>query len=250
MAKSLISIDTIGFDLCSDIGDSVYRHKGKFNRHLINGYRKINTFIGNSFSVKTAVMAIDNAIEMPCDFIYETKVGVMDPKTGRIALLALDKGVQKEKLNDSQTQDYINDVWENGYGAYQGYWFYNAYNGINFLGELYGAGRCVINSGTYNIDKTNGVIYIGGNIPRDAKIVIEYKSDNTSGGLKLVPIEMKECLEFYAKWKFYADRNPQLGVYNETRYKKEYNQLQRFYNYENCLYATGQINEMYSPTNF
>lgn len=249
MSKALISIDTIGFDLCSDIGDSVYRHKAKFNRHLINGYRKINTFIGNSFSVKTAVLQVDNVIEMPCDFIYETKVGVM--RNGRIAMLSLDKGVaQRHKLNDTETQDYLSDIWTNGYGAYEGYWFYNAYNGGQFLGELYGAGRCVLNGGTYSIDKTNGVIYIGGNIPQDSEIVVEYKSDNTSNGLNLVPIEMKECLEFYAKWKFYADRNPTLAQVNKTEYKKDYNQLQRFYNYENCLYATGEINKMYSPSNF
>jgi|SRR5215217_671117 len=250
MAKSLISIDTMGFDLCSDIGDSVYRHKAKFNRHLINGYRKMSMFIGNSFSVKTAVLKFDNVIEMPCDFIYETKVGVRCIKTGHIAMLSLNKGVQREKLNDTDTQNYLNDVWTNGYGGYRGYYFFNAYNGGQFLGELYGAGRNVLNGGTYNIDKDAGVIYIGSNIPVDSEIVIEYKSDNVSNGLTLVPIEMKECLEFYAKWKFYADRNPSLAVYNEDRYKRDYNQLQRFYNYESCLYATGKINEMFSSTNY
>lgn len=249
MAKSLISIDTIGFDLCSDIGDSVYRHKAKFNRHLINGYRKMSMFIGNSFNVKTAVLSFDNVIEMPCDFIYETKVGIRNSDTGRIAMLSLDKGVQREKLNDTQTQDYIHDVWNGGSG-YRGYYFYNAYYGGQFLGELYGSGRNVLNGGTYSIDKDNGVIYIGGNIPVGSEIVVEYKSDNVSNGLTLVPIEMKECLEFYAKWKFYADREPNLAMYNEDRYKRDYNQLQRFYNYESCLYATGKINEFFSPTNF
>lgn len=248
MAKSLISIDVMAFDLCSDIGDSLYKHKAKFTRHIISGYGKISKFIGNSFSVKTAVLKYSNAIQLPCDFIYETKVGIR--KNGRIVVLSLDKGVEKKKYNDTETQSYINDILTQGYGGYQGYWFYNAYQGNAFLGELYGAGRCVINSGTYNIDKDNGVIYIGSNIPEGAEIVIEYKSDGVSNGLKLVPMEMKECLEFYAKWKFYIDKNPNLGQYNEDRYKRDYNQLQRFYNYETALYATGEINEMFSPTNY
>lgn len=249
MAKSLIGIDTIAFDLCSDIGDSVYRHKAKFNRHLINGFRKINTFIGNAFSVKTVVLSYDNVIEMPCDFIYETKVGVRNPTTGCIAMLSLDKGVERHKLNDTDTQNYINDVWTNGSG-YAGYLFYNAYQGGSYLGELYGSGRSVINSGCYSIDKDAGVIYVGGNIPIGSEVVVEYKSDNVSKGLELVPIEMKECLEFYAKWKFYADKNPTLAKENQINYKKDYNQLQRFYNYENCLYATAQVNEMYTATNY
>lgn len=248
--KSLINIDTIAFDLCSDIGDSNYRHKAKFMRHLINGYRKMSMFIGNSFSVKTVVLAYDNSIEMPSDFIYETKVGIRDVKTGRIAMLALDKGVERKKLNDSETIDYLNDIWQNGFGGYGGYWFYNAYYGSRYLGELYGAGRGIINGGTYNINKDEGVIYIGSNIPVGSEIVIEYKSDNVSNGIKLIPIEMKECLEFYAKWKFYADRNPNLAKENNYQYKREFNQLERFYNYETALYAAAEINQMFSPTNY
>lgn len=246
MAKSLISIDLLGFDICSDIGDSVSRHKSKINRHLISGYSKISRFIGNSFSVKTAVLSYDNAIELPCDFIYETKVGIRH--NGRIAVLTLDKGVERHKLNDTETRDYLNCIWS-GEGSYGGYWFYNAYRGTQFLGELYGMGRYVLNNGTYNIDKNEGVIYIGSHVPKGAEIVIEYKSDGISNGLKLVPTEMRECLEYYAKWKFYLDRdNPKSANY-ERLYKMEYNQLQRLYNFESALYATAEINEMFSPSN-
>lgn len=248
MAKSLISIDLIGFDLCSDIGDSVYRHKAKFNRHLISGYRELQTFIGNSFAVKTAVLKYDNSIELPCDFIYETKVGIK--KNGHIAILTLDNSVEKHKLGDTETTNYLNDIWTNGYGGYEGYWFYNGYRGGAFIGELYGAGRCVLNNGTYSIDRQDGVIHIGSHIPEDAEVVIEYKSDGITNGLELVPIEMTECLKMYAKWMFYFDRDPRLAQTAEYQYKRLYNKLQRLYNYESALYATGKINEMYTPTNY
>lgn len=248
MAKSLISIDVMGFDLCSDIGDSTYRHKAKFNRHLISGYSKIQKFIGNSFSVKTCVLKYDNAIELPCDFIYETKVGIRH--NGHTAILALDANVEKRKLSDTETEQYLSDIWLNGYGDYDGYCFYNYYDGNQFLGELYGAGRSVLNSGTYSIDKQEGVIYIGSLIPVDAEVIIEYKSDGVSDGLKLVPSEMKECLEYWAKWQYYLDKDNGRAQNYERLYKQDYNQLQRFYNYESALSATAKINEMFSPSNY
>lgn len=248
MAKSLISIDVLGFDICSDMGDSAFRHKSKINRHLIMGFSELNRYIGNDFSVKTAVLDYDNAIELPCDFIYETKVGIR--KNGHTALLMLDKGVERHKLNDTDTVKYLNDIWNNGYGSYSGYYFYNAYRGGQFLGELYGSGRCVLNNGTYNIDKNAGVIYIGSHIPKDAEIIIEYKSDGISEGLKLVPMEMSETLRYYAKWQFYLDRDNNKAANNERLYKRAYNKLQRLYNFESALYATAKINELFSPSNF
>lgn len=248
MGKSLISIDTLALDMCSDMGDSVGRHKAKLTRYLISGYSEVSRYIGNSFSVKTAVLKYDNAIELPCDFVYETKVGVR--RNGYTAMLTLDHNVQREKLNDTETEKYLNNIWTNGYQGHEGYWFYNAYAGGMFLGELYGAGRCVLNGGTYSIDKDQGVIYIGSHIPEDAEIVIEYKSDGFSEGLSLVPIEMKDTLENWALYKFYAHKNPSLSENFHDKYKKAYNKIQRLYNYESALYATGKINEMFSATNY
>lgn len=247
MARSLISLDIIASGLCDDIGDSVQRHKFKFTRHLIDAFKEVNLYIGESFSVKTAVLQYSNAIEMPCDFMYETKVGVR--RNGVIAVLSLDKNVQKEKIGDTEVQKYLNDIWsgQRNYGAYR---FYNCFNGSNYLGELYGTGRSVYNNGTYNINKAEGVIYIGSLLPKDTEIIIEYASDGVSKGLELVPIEMKEVLEYYAKFKFYADKNPNLSVLNEQRYKKAYNKLQRYYNFLDALYATEEINKMFSPTNY
>ena len=243
--RSLISLDIIASGLCDDIGDSVQKHKFKFTRHLIDGFKELNMYIGESISVKTVVLSGTNAIEMPCDFMYETKVGVRNKKTGVITVLSLDKSIQKESIGDTEVQDYINDVWS-GLGGYSNYTFYN-YNGSE---ELYGSGRSVSNNGVYNINKSEGVIYIGSLLPVDAEIVIEYCSDGISKGLELVPIEMKETLEYYAKKKYYADKNPNLSVMNEERYKRAYNKLQRYYDWHSALYATGEINKMFSPTNY
>lgn len=247
MAKSLIPLDLISSDLSADIGDSTMKHKFKFTRHLLSGYRKLHMFIGQSIDIKTAVLSFDNTIQLPCDFVYETKVGVL--YKGRLAVLSLDNSVKHQKLNDTQTTDYLNSVWDGTYSG-DGFYFYNAFRDDDSLGELYGMGRGLFNSGTYSIDKTQGVIYIGSHIPVDAEIVIEYKSDGVSNGLKLVPIEMKECLEFYAKWKWYADRNITQSQINKNNYQEEYFQLKRLYNFKNALYMGSKINQYFSPSNY
>lgn len=249
MAKSLISLDIIAAGLCDDIGDSVGKQKFKFTRYLLDGYSKLHNFIGQSYSIKTEVFKSSNSIVMPCDFIRETKVGVKH--NGRIAVLTISNDTHRHELKDSEAEKYTWDIWNGVEGlGYGGFYFYNAYSGGQFLGELYGTGRTVLNSGFYSIDRGEGVIHIGSFIPNGAEIIVEYKSDGISKGLELVPMEMKTTLEFYAKFKYYADKNPNMSIMNLDLYKKEYNQLQRMYNWEDALYATGKINELYSPSNF
>lgn len=248
MSKSLITLDQIASDIIGDLEDSGLKHKFKITRHLIDGYSEMNIFICQNFDVKTEVLDFDNSINLPCDFVYETKVGVLH--NGRLAVLTLDPNVKYGKKNDSDTQKYLSDIWYGDFGG-PGYWFYNAYRAGNYLGELYGLGRGVWNEGTYSIDKTNGVINIGSHIPPDAEIVIEYKSDGVSdNGLKLVPREMKRALTFYAKYMWYADRNVTQSQINENRYKRAYNKLQRLYNFRSALYMADKINEMFSPSNY
>jgi len=246
MSKSLIPLDMIVSDICGDIPNG-FKYKFKIMRHVVSGYRELHRYIGQSFDVKTAVLDVDNSINLPCDFVYETKVGVLH--NGHLAVLTLDRNVRYGKANDTDTEKYLSQIWGGSYLG-PGYWFYNAYRGGDFLGELYGAGRGVFNQGTYSIDKGEGVIYIGSHIPKDAEIVIEYKSDGVSDGLKLVPVEMYECLKYYGKWQYYADRNITQGQINRNEYKRAYNKLQRLYNFRGALYMANEINSMFSPSNY
>lgn len=249
MAKSLVPLDVISSDICADIGDSTLKHKFKMTRHLLDGYRDINLFVSHDFDVKTAVLKFDNSIPMPCDFVYETKVGVM--RNGRLAVLTLDNDVKRHNLKkkDSEAEDYLNEIWEGEYTG-DGYYFYNAFRDGDMLGELYGMGRGFFNNGTYSIDKKNGVIHIGSLIPPNSEIVIEYKSDGISSGLKLVPSELKKCLEYYAKSEWYADRNITQSQINRNKYEREYYRVKRLYNFRDALYMGSKINASFSPTNY
>ena len=250
MARSLIPLNIIASDLSSDTEDSLGKRKAKFTRHLLAGYRRLNMFLNGKTEVRTAIMAFSNVIALPCDFQYVTKVGVRRSGSKCIAVLAVNNSDKRRVLNDTDTCDYLNSMWSGAESGPQ-YTFYNSWDARgNYYGELYGMGRGVHNSGTYSIDKHEGIIYVGSNVPPDSEIIVEYVGDGISNGVTMVPMELKECLEFYAKWKFYADKDLNLAKDNETWYKKEYNNLKRYYNHQNPISFAMKVNELISPTNY
>jgi hypothetical protein len=250
MSRALTPLDVLAGDLCSDMGDSVGKYKIKLTRHLINGYRRLNMFLDGKTEVKSVVLEFSNVINLPCSWLYVTKVAVRRPGATCFAILSVSNDVNRRVLSDTQTCDYLNNTWA-GIELGPQYTFYNAW-GLrgNYYGELYGIGRGVVNNGTYSIDKSEGLIYLGGNIPPDSEIIIEYVGTGLENGLTMVPTELKECLEYWAKWRFYADKNPNLAQLNEAWFKKEYNVLKRFYNHQNPINFAAKINSYISPTNY
>lgn len=248
MARSLIPLDVISSDICSDIGDSMFKHKFKITRHLMSAYRKLNMFLPDSFDVRTEILDYGNQMECPCDFIFETKVGL---KVGdRVVVLHIsDDRIEPVKLGDTEVRDWMHRAW-NGEAEGSPYYFYNTHYRGGYLGEMYGIGRSVSNSGLYSIDRKAGTITVGGNIPKGAQLVLEYKSDGSSDGMKLVPSEWKEALEFYAKHRFYADRNITQSQINLNYYKRESNQIQRLYSFRDALYMADTVQGMFSPSNY
>jgi hypothetical protein len=248
---SLIPLDVIANNITSG-KDIAPRYKFTILRHLLSGWRELTLFVTQEveeFHVKTEIMEFDNIITLPCDYIYETKVGIL--MNGRLAVLSLDKSIQKEiKLNQSQSEEVVNSIF---CGEYSGscYPFYNCHRRGNFLGEMYGWGRGVHAPGYYNIDRKAGEMYIGSLVPKGAEIVLEYKSDGISEGLKLVPSEAEMCLSYWAKARFWEE-NGDLGKaqYNNNEYDKHYFRLKRLYNFQSALYMSAEINEMFSPTNY
>lgn len=248
MAKALVSLDTIALDIAADLGDSTGKYRFTLLRKLLEGYREFHLYVDQDFSVKTAVLEYDNTVNLPSDFVYETKVGIL--YQGYLAVLTLDKNVQKQRLSQEESESQLNNIWCGNYGWDIGYPFYNCYRGSEFLGELYGLGRGVPNAGFYNLDRKDGVIYIGSLVPEGAEVVVEYKSDGISEGLKLVPTEIVMALKYYAKSEFYADKNPNQSQINRSYYEREYNKVKRLYNFRSALYMSQKINESFSPTNY
>lgn len=248
MSKALVSIKTMASNISAGMGDSTGKYEFTIGRHLLSGWREMNLFLNQDFSVKSCVLEFDNIIVLPEDFVYETKVGILH--NGHLAVLSLDKSVKAEPLNQTQSEERVREIFA---GEYSGtmFPFYNAFRNGNFLGELYGWGRGVHCAGYYNIDKKTGEIQIGSLVPKGAEIVVEYKSDGISDGLKLVPTEVEMALSYWAKARFYEEKgNLQLASWNEVRYEQHYNKLKRLYNFQSALYASAELNKSFSPTNY
>lgn len=248
MSKALVSIKTIASNISSGMGDSTGKYEFTLGRHLLSGWREMNIYLNQEFNVKTAILEYDNVISMPCDFIMETKVGIL--KNNHLAVLSLDRNVRPQKLTQTQYQKQVDSIFCGNFVG-EMYPFYNCFRGGNFLGEMYGFGRGVHSPGFYNIDKKTGEIMIGSLVPQDAEVVIEYKSDGISEGLKLIPSECELTLSYWAKARFYEEREKlTMAEWNNREYEKHYNKLKRLYNFQSALYAAAELNESFSPTNY
>lgn len=248
MARSLIPLDILANDICSDVGDSMLKHKFKITRHLMDAYRELNMYLPDSFDIRTEILDYNNIYDCPCDFVFETKVGLK--VNDRIVVLHIsDDRIEPSVLGDTEVRDWMQRAW-NGEAEGNPYYFYNTHYRGGYLGEMYGIGRTVRNSGLYSIDRKTGTITVGGNVPKNAQLVLEYKSDGTADGLKLVPTEWKLAMTFFAKSAWYADRNITQSQINDNKWKKASNKIQRLYSFRDALYYADSMQELYSPTNY
>lgn len=245
MARSMVPIETISDDICVDLGDSTSRYKFSIMRKLMAGYREINLYVDEVFEVQTAVLAYDNVISLPKNFVYLLKVGIK--RNGRVAMMELSDHVQREVLSQEETEEQLNSVWNGDFNG-DGFYFYNwYYNGG--LGEMYGWGNHKRNrNGYYSIDQGKGEIYIGSLFPEDAEFVIEYKTDGTSDGLTLVPIQYWNCLKYYALSEWYANQNLGLAQYNRAAYEREYNKNKRLNGFRSSLFMADTIQTFYKSS--
>lgn len=228
MSKSLEPITIIASEFCEDIGDSTEFHHARFMRKLLRAYRMLHLYISPELEVQSKVFPVSGQIELPCDFVYETKIGLL--KNNCLVTLDLNKNLRlsNTKYTDTQIQTDINGYFDGSLSPDSFYPFYNVFRGDNYLGEMYGAGSGYHSNQWYNIK--DGILEIGSLVPEDTEVVIEYKSNGLGDGFKLIPTEMIEAVTYKAKALFYEDGKPGLASQMEDRYRVEYQRLKRLYN--------------------
>lgn len=227
MSKQLISLVEIADVICDDAGDPTKRFRSSILRHLATCYRTIQMFVNNETDIETVVCPISNVINMPSNFIYETKVGI---KYGdRVVFLDKnyeDTGSTILSVNQTAASAYIDGMLQAECDTSIRTPFYN------HRGELlYGYGHGIKCEGLYSVDKKNGRIIIGNMIPRSCEIVVEYVSDGVSQGLKMVPIEMYQVLYNYGLWKFFFQRKDNRWMQSAQDYDVAYYQLEMLYKF-------------------
>lgn len=230
--RSLIPLSVIAGDLSDDIGDTVHKHYGKFLRYAKNGFQQLHTFISDDVSVKSVVLDQSpqtNMIEMPCDFITETKVGII--RGGRMCVLGWDPDLRTSYpvLGNETSQDNLIDSILSGASDGTGSLsFYNPYyNGNPWDGPAVGYLGGGNFNGYYNIDRTNGVLEASTRLPTGTQLIVEYKSDGVSNGLKVIPSEFEMAVKYFSKWQF--NFGTKLGDKAQEAYEVQFYQLKRLY---------------------
>lgn len=217
MARALKKISDIAFDACDMIGDPQHRYHSFLMKRMAKGFQEMHLFMTPFVQVKTAVFSYSNVIEMPVDFVYETKVGV---KQGdRIVTINRDYKDHKNQDRTISSIDCINYITGGFNAPDPKIWtpFYNCANND----VLYGCGEGIYSNSMYRVDYEKGTIELGSGIPRGCEIVVEYKTDGLIGGLCLVPSEMDKALESYGLKDYYKKKRDLALV---ADYKNEYDE--------------------------
>lgn len=238
MSKSLEAITQIASDFCEDIGDSTERGHLRYQKKLLKAFKKLNLYVSPCVEVESQIFPVNGEVqfELPCNFVYATKVGLL--KNGVLVTLDLNRDLRLtkgKKPTDTQIQNDLTCLWDGSLIGTEFYTFYNSVRRGQYVGELYGIGCGYHSHQWYNIN--DGVLEIGSMVPDDVEVVIEYKSNGLSKeGFKLVPTEIVPYLEKEANKEWYEHSNPNLSADFERKAKEEYYRVKRLYNYRDPEY--------------
>lgn len=228
MGRALVPVSVIAQDACEEIGDSTEKYHLFMMKVIAEQYKFMNLHLYDALSIKTDILPYGNVIDCPCDFVYETKVGV---KVGdRVAVLwrnydNLNRNQHPTKT-DGDYLKYIRGIITGSLVPDDIVPFYN-WGGTNVL-DGYGIG--VDPKGFYRLDRATGTIEIGSFWPKDAEFVLEYKSDGISDGLELAPSEWAESLKFYALHRYYMRKqNLAMSREYEGKYLTQYYSVKDIY---------------------
>lgn len=241
MSHALDSVSILASDICEDIGDSLERHHLRLQKKLLEAYRMLYWYVLPDVeeleNIEGQIFPNNGQLqyELPCNFVYETKVGIL--WRGHLITLDLKKDLRlnNTKYTDTQAQNQINGYCDGSIIPSEFMPFYNLWRDGVFFGERYGMGCGFHSNQWYNIK--DGVLEIGSNIPDDAEVVVEYKHNGISkDGFKLVPCETSAYCKWYAKGLHYEDSKPSLSADMFEKAKGQYQRLKRLYSYRTPEY--------------
>lgn len=226
MGQALIPARVIASNVAEDMGNLT--NEWRALKKLGLAYKEIHLFLSPMISVQSCIVPADHQVELPCDFIFATKIAI--GRAGRFVTLDLNKNLRKTnlKLPDSQVEQQCNGLLDGTIDPSFFLPFYNTFRGANYLGERYGMGSGWHSNNWYNIE--SGVLEIGSMVLGIAdEVLIEYKSDGVKEAYKLIPSEMEEALMNKTKSLLYADKQPGLAASFDELYKEKYKMLKRMY---------------------
>lgn len=148
-------------------------------------------------SVKLPVNA-NLTVTLPEDYLMYSKVGILNDRGEIITMGVNNKLTTAYDLQPTrieQTQDPNAATYYTGLGIY----WYNYWDGSSY-GNLYGMPSGAPFIGSFKIDNANGVIVLSENFCYPY-VMLEYTSCPKEGGEYYLPVQFKEAVISYLRWK-------------------------------------------------
>lgn len=151
------------------------------------------------YQVKSVKLPINAnlTVTLPADFLNWTKVGVLNSKGEIIPLYYNDKlttyaDLSPDRLTKTQDDTFLSAEWSGN--TWCNYW--NGYAYTNIYGVPSGAPFV----GNFKIDNANGVILLNEDFQYDY-LMLEYVSSPTEGQEYYLPVQFREALISWLRWK-------------------------------------------------
>ena len=135
---------------------------------------------------------------LPADYLSYSKVGVLDAQ-GQIITMGVNNkltvafDLSPNRLTQTEDNTIPTDINQ------LGVWWYNYWNGYAFT-PYYGLPSGTPFIGSFKIDEANGVIVLSENFAYPY-VMLEYTASPKEGGEYYVPIQFKEAVIAYLRWK-------------------------------------------------
>lgn len=169
------------------------------------------------YCIKSVKLPVNSnlTVTLPADYLNYSKVGVLNQQ-GEIIPMGVNSkltfafDLQPTRLE--QTRDNTIPTQLNQ----QGVWWYNVWNGQGYgYSNLYGLPSGAPFIGNFKIDNANGVIVLSENFSYDY-VMLEYVSSPIPGEEYFVPIQFKEAVIAYLRWKDAISMNVKTHVANSN----------------------------------
>jgi hypothetical protein len=148
-------------------------------------------------SVKLIVSANLTA-QLPADYLMYSKVGVLNQQGEIITMGINNKLTTAFDLSPSRLTQTQDDTIATQFNA-SGISWYNYWNGQSY-GPVYGLPSGTPFIGSFKIDNANGVIVLSENFIYPY-VMLEYTASPQEGGEYYVPMQFKEAVVAYLRWK-------------------------------------------------
>lgn len=135
---------------------------------------------------------------LPADYLQYSKVGVLNGQGEIITMGVNNKLTVAFDLSPNRIEQTQDNMIVNFYDT-NGIWWFNFWNGYT-IGNIYGLPSGSPFIGSFKIDQANGVIVLSENFAYDY-VMLEYMASPQEGGEYYVPIQFKEAIIAYLRWK-------------------------------------------------